>query len=137
MNFKFHNAFMYALVTTIFSMTAMANDTITSTSWVGVVRDADGFHTNDHNSSHSLTFTRNTDGKTFKISKDYSDLTPKHLSSEHTLLVKMDGYVTPRFLFFGGNLVVENAEILKQVDPVQHRVARQTRDFDRPRGRIK
>lgn len=102
-----------------FSTTVFAGESVQS--WVGVVEDLSGYHDPDHQGKHELKFTRSSDGESFYITEGDEDLQREHLRSDKSIAVKIDGMITSKFLFFGGNLVVERFEKLADVAPVTHK----------------
>lgn len=90
------------------------NDTI---KWIGVVKEEAGQHTTDHN--HEIQFVRQSDQETFDV-VDSPELEKLHHGKEKRLLVEAVGRVTPKFLFWGGNLVVSQFNVLKELESIPH-----------------
>lgn len=98
--------------------------------WEGYI-EADGGHTTRHD--HSLEFVRKSDGKTFDI-VDSPALEKVHCDSSKKLLVKIEAEKTSRFLFWGGNLIVKNFEVIEELAQVPHKKYKPStvsRSFDR------
>lgn len=85
--------------------------------WTGVVKDSDFYHTTDHR--HQLKFIRDQDGKSFDI-VDSDAIVKLHHNKERDLRVEIDGEITSKFLFWGGNLVVKNYKVLAELDKRPH-----------------
>lgn len=107
--------------------------------WVGKVRDEISTHDTSH--EHELRFIRQSDGKSFDI--ESSELKKLHHETDKNFLVEINAEKTPRFLFWGGNLIVKSYKILESIDgsPHQPDVELQKRrpsfmDRERFRGRI-
>ena len=88
--------------------------------WTGVSREQSGYHTPSHANGHSLEFVRQDDKKAFDV-VDSEGLLNTHAEKEKNLLVEVEGEITPRFLFWGGNLVVKNFKVLNELDEIPHR----------------
>ncbi|MCB0361355.1 MAG: hypothetical protein KDD35_01450 [Bdellovibrionales bacterium] len=84
--------------------------------WEGFVV-ADGGHTTRHD--HDMEFVRESDGETFDI-VDSPDLEKVHCESSKKLRVKIEAEKTSRFLFWGGNLIVKNFEVLEELESIPH-----------------
>ena len=98
--------------------------------WEGYV-EADGGHTTRHD--HDLEFVRQSDGETFDI-VDSPALEKVHCDTSKKLRVKIEPEKTSRFLFWGGNLIVKNFEVLEELDQVPHKKYKPrtvSRSFDR------
>ena len=80
--------------------------------WVGEVRDNAASHTTEH--EHALTFVKKDDGKTYDI-VDSLALVKLHHETEKNYLVEIEAEKTPRFLFWGGNLVVSNYRVIGEL----------------------
>lgn len=104
-------------------------------SWVGIVDDLSGYHDAGHGADHPLKFTRASDGESFLIVEGDEGLLKEHLESDKTLEVQIDGRVTSKFLFFGGNLVIEKSKTIQEIAQVEHRKTRSPSNIDRPHGR--
>ena len=98
--------------------------------WEGYV-EADGGHTTRHD--HELEFVRKSDGESFSI-VDSPDLEKAHCDSSKKLRVKIEAEKTSRFLFWGGNLIVKNFEVLEELAQIPHKKYKPrtvSRSFDR------
>lgn len=84
--------------------------------WVGEIRDEASSHTNEH--WHSLKFVKKDDGEVYDL--DSSELTELHHKSEKNYLVEVEGEITPRFLFWGGNLKVNTFKVLAEGERIPH-----------------
>lgn len=78
--------------------------------WVGTVQDDENVHTTEH--GHNLRFTRLDDGEQFNI-VDSPQLVKAHCEGEKNYIVEIDAEKTPKFLFWGGNLIVKNFRIVE------------------------
>ncbi len=85
--------------------------------WVGEITDSASDHTTLHN--HSLEFKNRETGKTYDI-VDSPELVKIHHENEKNYLVEIEAEKTPRFLFWGGNLVVKNFKVLGETASVPH-----------------
>jgi hypothetical protein len=105
--------------------------------WVGVLEDYfdshDAIHTTK-SGDHPMKFTRSSDGESFTVVGGIGALLREHLESDKTLLVEIDGRITSKFLFFGGNLIITDSKVLQQVAQVDHRSQRNYERSDGPRG---
>ncbi|MBN22444.1 MAG: hypothetical protein CL678_14265 [Bdellovibrionaceae bacterium] len=89
--------------------------------WIGTV-GAGSFHTTVH--LHDMEFTRQSDGETYDI-VDSPKLENEHCRVGKKLLVEIEAEQTPRFLFWGGNLIVKNFTVLEELGAEKHRIPRQ------------
>lgn len=85
--------------------------------WVGVVKGDEDYHTTDHD--HELEFVRQSDQEDFDI-VDSPKLVKFHHDTEKNYLMEIEAEKTSRFLFWGGNLVVKNFKVLKELEKVAH-----------------
>lgn len=85
--------------------------------WVGLI-ESDGGHTTRHD--HDLEFVRKSDGESFDV-VDSPELEKVHCDKSKTLLVKIEAERTPRFLFWGDNLIVKKFEVLEELAMVPHK----------------
>lgn len=85
--------------------------------WVGEIKDEDSDHTTEHN--HSLEFVKKDDGKEYDV-VDSPELVKLHHETEKNYLVEIEAEKTPRFLFWGGNLIVKNFKVLEETASVPH-----------------
>ncbi len=115
------------------SSQAIAGESVQS--WIGVIEDFSGSHDPEHSGDHPLKFTRSSDGETFYITEGDEDIRKEHLRTDTSMAVKIDGRITSKFLFFGGNLVVGKFEKLADVSPIEHKSVARFRDFERNLGR--
>lgn len=83
-------------------------------SWLGEIKDEPSSHNTDHD--HELRFVRKEDGEEFDI-VDSPELVKLHHSTEKNYLVKVEAKKTPRFLYWGGNLVVKKFEVVEETSP--------------------
>lgn len=98
--------------------------------WIGVVKGDPLYHTTDHD--HSLEFLRQSDGDTFDI-VDSPKLVKLHHDTEKNFLAEIEAEKTSRFLFWGGNLIVKNFKVLKELETVAHSEPIQRRTFEHGR----
>ncbi len=90
--------------------------------WAGEVRDDAASHTNDH--EHALTFLNKEDGKIYDV-VDSPALVKLHHETEKSFLVEVEAEKTPRFLFWGANLIVKNFRVISELgESVPHNEAR-------------
>lgn len=105
--------------------------------WVGMLEDYFDSHDDIHtkkSGDHPMKFTRSSDGESFTVVDGGGDLLRAHLESDKTLLVEVDGRITSKFLFFGGNMIITNSKVIQQVTQVDHRSQRTFRDTELSRG---
>ncbi len=103
---------------------SLSGDSIT---WVGTISD-ESFAHNEHR--HNLRFTRETDGKTFDIESE--SLMTLHHDRERNFLVEITAIKTPKFLFWGNNLIVKDFKVLEELESVPHRVNERPRFRESP-----
>ncbi len=82
---------------------------------VGEVKDTSATHDSRH--LHQLTFKDSKSGQVFKI-VDSPNLVKQHHETEKELLIEAKVRMTPSFLFWGGNLIVEEFSVLKETSEV-------------------
>lgn len=82
--------------------------------WTGEIKDSPSSHTTKH--WHNLEFIRQSDGKEFDITSS-PELVKLHHETEKNFLVEIEAEKTPRFLFWGGNLIVKSFRVLKETSP--------------------
>lgn len=111
----------------VLSSQASASETV---KWTGIVKEEGGFHTTGHTFGHSLEFVRESDGKDFDI-VDSAELENLHIQKEKNLLVEIEAQKTGKFLFWGGNLIVTNFKVLKELDDIPHRERARASNLDR------
>jgi len=91
-----------------------------SVKWTGIIQEEKGYHTPNHENGHDLEFVRQDDKEIFDV-VDSEGLLNTHAEKEKNLLVEVEGEITPRFLFWGGNLVVKNFKVLNELGEIPHR----------------
>lgn len=91
-----------------------------SVKWTGIIQEEKGYHTPNHENGHDLEFVKQDDKETFDV-VDSEGLLNTHTEKEKNLLVEVEGEITPRFLFWGGNLVVKNFKVLNELNEIPHR----------------
>lgn len=84
-------------------------------SWTGRIFDTPNSHTTTHD--HSLSFEEEESKETYDV-VDSPVLQKLHHETNRNYKAKIEGYITPKFLFFGGNLVVTKFEILEESEVV-------------------
>jgi|TARA_Y100000817_G_C16781318_1_gene510731 hypothetical protein len=89
--------------------------------WNGVVRSSELSHTTDH--THFLEFVRSEDKEVFDI-VDSPELAKLHHDTNRNYRVEIEGQLTSKFLFWGGNLVVKKFKVLEELDVVALREPR-------------
>lgn len=102
--------------------------------WVGYI-EGNSKHTTNHN--HEISFTQQSTGQSFDIINS-PKLEKAHCSSEKNLLVEIEGEKTPRFLFWGNNLIIKKFTVLKELEKTPHKKhkERESKDlWDRPNHR--
>lgn len=99
----------------------------------GVVR-SDGNHQTD--CGVDLELVESETGKTYSISEP-GELAQLHCSKEKNFLVTLKAERTSKFLFWGGNLEVQEFQVLEELEAQPHIQAQNTREpsFDRGAGR--
>lgn len=85
--------------------------------WIGEISDSASDHTTLHN--HSLEFKSLETGKSYDV-VDSPELVKIHHDKEKNYLVEIEAEKTPRFLFWGGNLIVKNFKVLNEIASVPH-----------------
>lgn len=83
--------------------------------WVGEIHDDESTHNTRH--WHELKFTKKDDGKTYDISSN-PDMVKLHHDTEKNYLVEIEAEKTPRFLLWGGELVVKKFKILAETSDI-------------------
>lgn len=89
---------------------------------IGKIIESRYDHTTKH--EHKLKFVRLDDGEIFDI-EESPELLREHCQSEKDSVIEVEGYLTGKFLFWGGDLVVTNYKVhgdievpvTKHVDP--------------------
>ena len=84
-------------------------------SWTGVVRCEKYSHTNEHGCD--LEFENGDTSKTISVVES-PDLLKRHCANDRDLKVKVDGELTPKFLFWGGNLKISSFEVIEELSPM-------------------
>ena len=79
--------------------------------WVGVIKDDASTHTEKH--EHELKFVNNETGDAYDL-ENSSELVKLHHDSEKNLLVEIEAEKKPRFLFWGGQLVVKSFKVIRE-----------------------
>lgn len=87
---------------------------------VGEISDSASDHTTLH--EHQLEFKSRETGDTYNI-VDSPDLVKLHHQTEKNYLVEIVAEKTPRFLFWGGNLIVKSFRVLNETAVVPHLAA--------------
>lgn len=95
--------------------------------WIGSIGDDWDSH-NEH--QHDLKFTRQNDGKSFDL--ESKPLMTLHHERERNLLVEITAVRTPKFLFWGNNLIVKEFKVLKELETVPHQPIEQRRRIESP-----
>jgi hypothetical protein len=85
--------------------------------WTGTVSDSDSSHTTEH--EHELTFTRKDNGESYDI-VDSPELVQLHHEKDKNLVIEMRAEKTPRFLFWGGNLIVKSFKVVEELEQRPH-----------------
>lgn len=117
---------MYSISTKLFfavffgAITALPAWASEPVKWTGVIQDEQGYHSVNHDSSHDLEFVQEGDQKALKV-VDNKSLLKLHSEKDKNLVVKIEGEVTPQFLFWGGNLKIRTFEVLKELGEIEHR----------------
>jgi hypothetical protein len=135
MSAKNCSAFLVTVLSVFISFNSTANAGEKFSSWEGVIEDLNGYHSPRHSGDHPLKFTRASDGESFLIVEGEETLLKDHLRSDKTQVVQIDGRLTSKFLFFGGNMVVEQSKAIRDLASVEHRKVSTGDNTDRPRGR--
>lgn len=87
--------------------------------WVGTIQDNADSHTTEH--KHELEFTRKDNGDSYDI-VDSPELVKLHHETEKNYVVEIEAEKTPKFLFWGGNLIVKNFKVLEEASSrIAHR----------------
>ncbi len=90
--------------------------------WVGEIKDDPRTHTTEHR--HALEFVRDVDGDSFDI-VDSPELTRLHHETGKNYRIEAKVAKTPKFLFFGGNLVVKSFKVIEETsDSIPHALPR-------------
>lgn len=99
----------------------------------GVVK-SDGNH--EKNCGVDLELVESETGKTYSISEP-KELAQLHCEKEKDFLVSMKAERTPKFLFWGGSLKVQEFQLLEELEAQPHIQAQNNRQpsFDRGAGR--
>lgn len=81
----------------------------------GLVYDNPSTHTTTH--GHSLNFKEAESMKSYGI-VDSPEIERLHHETNKNFTVRVEGRITPKFLFFGGNLVVTKFEVLAESEVI-------------------
>lgn len=110
-----------------------------SVKWIGTLIERRGYHTPEHSERHVLELRRQDNSETYKVIKSEA-LVATHIEKDKKLLVEIEGELTPRFLFWGGNLIVKSFIVLNELDEIPHHesVNQQStlREYRSLRGRL-
>ena len=90
-----------------------------SVKWVGILTERRGYHTIEHSDKHVLELVRQDNNETYKVIESEA-LLGTHIEKDKKLLVEIEGELTPRFLFWGGNLIVKSFKVLNELDEIPH-----------------
>ena len=86
--------------------------------WVGTFKDKDGSHTTEH--EHELEFTRKDSGDSYDI-VDSPELVKLHHETQKNYVVEIEAEKTPKFLFWGGSLIIKNFKVVEDASgPIKH-----------------
>ena len=85
--------------------------------WIGYI-EADAGHTTKH--YHDVRFVKKSNNQGFDIINSPM-LEKAHCASEKRLLVEIEAERTPKFLFWGNNLIVKKFKILKELEAEPHK----------------
>jgi hypothetical protein len=85
--------------------------------WVGNVKDEVVDHTTEH--KHALKFVKKGDNEEFDI-VDSPELVKLHHETEKNYLMEIEAEKTPRFLFWGGSLIVKKYKVLEETASIPH-----------------
>lgn len=91
-----------------------------SVNWTGILNESEGYHFIGHKFGHDLQFVRQSDGKKFSVINS-EELEELHGNIEKNLLIKITAEITPKFLFWGGNLVVQDFKVVAELDQIPHK----------------
>ncbi len=116
MNYFNKNGFALLIVSTFLTQSALAGEQV---KWVGVVQEENGYHSSQHQNDHSLEFVRQGDNESFDVVSS-AELVKIHTDKDKRLLVSVEGELTNRFLFWGGNLIVKSFTVLKELEDISH-----------------
>ncbi len=104
------------------------NDVNEKVTWLGKIQDDESEHDQSH--EHKLSFIRQENGKAYDV--QIPELRQMHHETDKNFLVEIQGEVTPKFLFWGGNLILRSVRILQKLDgPPHHEVRTRFRDRER------
>lgn len=82
---------------------------------------SDDLSTHDTRHEHQLSFKNQETGEVFKVA-DNAELKKLHESGKN-YLIQANVSTSPKFLFWGGELVVKNFNVIKETsDEIPHRV---------------
>lgn len=84
--------------------------------WIGRIKDDEFSHNSNH--EHELQFVKEN-GDTFDI-VDSPELVKLHHETEKNYLLAIEAERTPRFLFWGGNLIVKTFKVIEESGAVPH-----------------
>ncbi len=114
----------------ILSQTIFAASESATVKWTGLLNEKRGYHYYSPDQSHNLEFISNSDNQSFDIVES-EDLVNFHSQKDKILEVEIEGEITPRFLFWGGNLKVTSFKILKELEDIPRR--EQSKQFNTAR----
>jgi hypothetical protein len=87
--------------------------------WTGTVYDNPSSHTTKH--FHRLIFKNRETQEAYDIVGS-ENLRNLHHDTNKNFVAQIEGYITSKFLFWGGNLVVTSYKILEESDAVLHTI---------------
>ena len=108
---------MLSLVAFALSTASVTSKAEEKVRWTGMIRDSETAHTTFHD--HDLELVRLEDGVEFKI-VDSPELKELHCSTEKNYVVELEGEITPKFLFWGGNLKVNSFKVVQGSETASH-----------------
>lgn len=102
--------------------------------WTGILNESEGYHFVGHKFGHDLQFVRQSDGKAFSVVNS-EKIRKMHNDIEKNLLIEITAEVTPKFLFWGGNLEVSDFKVINELEPIPHKMYERRSNADLNFGR--
>ncbi|MGE4108230.1 MAG: hypothetical protein AB7F66_13530 [Bacteriovoracia bacterium] len=93
-----------------FSAERVTKSTQKTVRWLGEIKDDSG-HTVNHR--HDLKFVRTDTGDSYSV-VDSPAIEKLHHETDKNYVVEATGEVTPKFLFWGGNLIITKFKVIAE-----------------------
>ncbi len=117
---QFFKSFVFIVGITLCQTIFAASEDTAAVKWTGLLKEKRGYHYYTPDQSHNLEFITNSDNQSFDIVES-NELVSYHTQKDKILEVEIEGEITPRFLFWGGNLKVSSFKVLRELEDISRR----------------